>query len=894
MPEWKETVRRRLAGVQIEGSREAQVVEEVAQYLEDCYEARRARGENEDEAQRATLDELRDTGALVRQLRRAPRPALPDPPRRLPRRPGVFLSTVIYDLRTGMHSLKSRPAFSLMAIGMLAMGIAANAAIFSIYDGLFLRPLPVPEPDRLVDLDEKAPKWNLTHVGVSNPDFYAWRRDNSTFDSMAFFTQSDVNLTGGETAQRIHGARVTHDLMRVLRLEPVLGRGFLPEEDKPGAPAKVVMIGYGLWQRVFGGDRNIVGRPLQLSGQTYNVIGVLPPEAVFPEPAEMWAPLGVEEKFTGWYLSGIGRLKPGVTLDQARADLLRVHQVQVRAKNAAEATSPILEPLRDRFLGDFRPVARVLLGAVGVVLLIACVNIAALMMVRGSGRAREVAIRTAIGASRMRIVRQLLTENALLAVIGGLAGIALGRVCLRGLMTLMPADMPRFIRFDFDARFALFCLGVTGAAALLFGLVPALQASNVNAQAGLQETAARVSLSRGRRITLNALVAGEIALALMLLIGAGLLVQAFQRVLRVDPGFRPDGVLTYSVAPPSVQYKGAEARLAFYRDLLERTRAIPGVLQAGAATAPPLGGHWGDFFEGEGARPLGPNEKNPVVLKVAATPAYFEAIGMTLLAGRTFTERDGQNVNAPEVVINESLVRQFWPTITPSQALGRGVKNGGAKEWMRIVGVIKDDRHYGLEEPPRSTLFAPYRSLAEERPSLTIVIRSSTDPESLTSAARGVLRQINPELPMFNVRTMRAAVDRSLWARRAYSWLFGVFAGVALVMAAAGIHGVVSYAVNQRTREIGIRMALGARPEQVLGRVLASGMGLVAAGAAVGLAATLAGVRLLQTMLFGVDGKDAKIYAAVVLGVAVVGLLANWIPARRAASVDPMRALHSE
>jgi putative ABC transport system permease protein len=441
-----------------------------------------------------------------------------------------------------------------------------------------------------------------------------------------------------------------------------------------------------------------------------------------------------------------------------------------------------------------------------------------------------------------------------------------------------------------DARFAIFCLAITGAAAVLFSLAPALQAARADTRGCLQDAAPRSSLSRGRRGMLSALVVSEIALALMLLISAGLLLEAFRKVLHVDPGFRPENVITYSIALPGTKYGQPEQRVTFFQNLLERLRALPGVKSAGAASAPPLGGHSGWFFTVEGARPLGPNEQDPVVLQVVATPGYFDAIGVTFLAGRPFDERDGDPKGARAAIVNESFAKRFWPK---ADAPGKRIRYSWAKdEWMQVIGVTRDVKHYGLDQEMRPGVYVPHRQMALE--AMSIVLRGSMDPRGLVAPAREALRQMDQDLPMFDIRTMTERLDRSLWARRIYSWLFGAFAAVALVLAAAGIYGVVSYAVSQRTHEIGIRVALGARPDQVLRQVLASGMGLAAIGVAAGLAAALWAARLLKTLLFGVSARDPLIYGTVILGVASVALLANLVPARRAAAVDPIRALRFE
>jgi predicted permease len=894
MPEWKQIIRERLQGSKLDGAREAEIVDELAQHLEDRYDALRSAGASESEARRQALAELNDSALLGEELRKLRHPAPPEP-LGVPAS-GAYFSGFASDVKLALRNIGTKPAFSLMVIGMLALGVAGNTAIFSIFNGLFLRPLPFPEAERLIDLDETAPKWNLHYTGVSNADLYLWREHNSTFDGMAFFDNSSFNLSDHRTAQRVVGAAVTCDLLNVLGLKPLLGRNFLPEEDRPKGP-HVALLGYNLWQRMFRGDRDVLGHVLKLDNESYTVIGVLPAEAVFPDRADIWVPLQADRNpaDTGWYLGGVGRLKRGVSAEQAAADLLRVHKAMIASGwKDNEITSPILTPLRDRYLGDFRMVSRILLGGVAVVLLIACVNIAALMLVRGGARAREIAIRTAIGASRGRIVRQLLTENLVLAVAGGILGVLLGKLCLVGMISLMPADnLPRWISFAMDARFAAFCVAITGAAALLFGLAPAVQSSKVDARGALQDSGVRASLSRARRGTLRALVVSEIALALVLSVSAGLLVEAFRKVLHVDPGFRPENVITFGINLPDVKYKEDAQRVAFFENLVDRLRAVPGVKSVGATTATPLGGHWGNFWEAEDNPPLNMNDKNPVTLQVVATPGYFEAIGMTFLAGRPFKQEDSKPGHIRTAVVNETFAKHYWNGVSP---IGKRIRRTGGQrkptDWIEVVGLTRDEKHYGLEQEMKPGVFLPLREVPVNW--MNIVLRGSIDPQMLIPPARQILREMDADIPMYEVRTMTERLDRSLWARRAYSWLFAAFAVTALLLAAAGIYGVVSYAVSQRTQEIGIRMALGAQPGQVLREVLGSGMVLVSIGVVLGLAAAFWAVRLLQSLLFGVSSRDPIIYAAVVLGVAVVGLLANFVPARRAASIDPMRALHFE
>jgi predicted permease len=891
MPDWKQIVREHLRGLKLDGSTESEIFDELAQHLEDRYQEVLAFGTSETEAHRITIEPLLSSPSLVEALRRARRRTVPEPPSRATGR----FAFLFYDLRIASRAMRQKPGFSFMVVAMLALGIGGNAAIFSTFNSLFLKPLPFPESSRLIDINETAPRWNLHYVGISDPDFVAWREHNTTFEGMAFFTNPDFNLSKPGPAQHIQGAKVTRDMLKVLGLKPLLGRNFSANEDRPHGE-KVALLGYGLWQRLFSGDPNVLGRMLVLDEEPYKIIGVLPREALFPDRAEVWVPLAVDATQGlnhGWYGAAIGRLKRGVTTEQASADLLRIHRALAAAgQKANEITSPILTPLRVRYLGDYRTTSQVLLIAVAVVLLIACVNIAALMFVRASTRSREIAIRTAIGASRARIIRQLLTENAVLAAAGGIAGVLLGRLGLQAIISLIPDSMPRWIDFHLDVRFVAFCILITAAAALLFGLIPAVQSSRADMRNALHEATVRASLSRGRRSTLNFLVVSEIALALSLLISASLLLRAFYNVTHTDPGFRPENVLTFSLALPEEKYPKPEQAVALYQNLLQQLRALPRVAAAGAASAPPLGGTWGQQFVARDAVPSHADANTPMDLQVVVTPGYFDAIGMHLLGGRQFDDHDGQSKNHPVAIVSETFARRHWPG---ESAVGKYIRyqRNKTEPWWEVVGVVHNEKHFGLDGEDRATVYTPQLQLPWPM-DLSVVVRSYSNPEALATPARRILASIDPDLAMYDVHTMTEQLERSLWARRAYSWLFGIFSLVALILAVAGIYGVISYVVAQRTQETGIRMAVGASPGDVLASILRSGMALVAAGTIAGLTVTVAAANLLQKLLFGVNPHDPLIYTLVVLAVAAVALLANVIPARRAASLDPMKALRTE
>ena len=803
------------------------------------------------------------------------------------------------EMKLAIRGLVRRPSFSLAVVGMLAIGIAGNAAIFSVVNALFLRPLPFPDSERLVELDETAPLWNLRYVGVSVPDADVWRKSNATFDEMAFFTDAGYNLSAdGMPAEHVQGAKVTYAMLRTLGLKPLFGRDFEAADDRPGA-AGVALVGFDTWQRSFQADPNIVGHPVKLDQQPFTIIGVLPRDAVFPDRAALWTPLAADPtRPSGYFLNGIGRLRPGVSVGRARADLLRAHQAMIADGHAANRmTSPVLMPLRDRYLGDVRAVSRVLAGALGLVLLLACVNIAALMMVRAAARSEEMAIRAALGASPGRIAVQLLCEGVVLASAGAAVGVPLGLAALHAIVARLPESLPQWIRFSVDARFAIFCVAITGGAALLFSLVPLAQASRPDVRASLQSASARTATTtRRQRAMSGVLVVCETGLALMLLVSAGLLVRAFQNVVRVDPGFRPGHVLAFEISLPDATYDTAEKKIAYYEALLPRLRSLPGVLAAGATSSPPLGGHWGAQFEAEGGTIDGRLD-HPVVQRIAATPGYFDAIGATLLHGRTFDPQDDRPGAHLVVLVNESFARLFWRA---GDAVGKRIRYPGGKEWYEIVGLLRDEKHDGLDRDAAPTVFLPYstavikadRNDFRSLQLITFVLRSGVDPTSLAASARDIVRRLDPDVPMYGTEAMTERIHRSLWIRRAYSVLFGGFALVAILLAAAGVYAIVSFAVTQRAHEIGIRLALGARPAQVLAYTMAGGMWLVAAGVAGGLVGALWASRMLRSLLVGVSPRDPWIYAAAAGCVLAVGVLANFVPARRAASVDPMRTLH--
>jgi predicted permease len=775
---------------------------------------------------------------------------------------------------------------------MLAIGIGGNAAIFTIFNGMFLRPLPFPEPERLVDLDETAPRWDLEFVAVAYPDFEAWRRENRSFEGMAVFDEESMNMSLRGAVSRVDAVAVTHDLAEVLGIEPVLGRDISADDDVPGAPG-VALLGHALWQSRFGGDRSVLGETLLLDSEPYTVIGVLPPEAVFVGDADLWIALAtdVDEDQGAWYLNGIGRLAAGVAIEQAREDLTRIHKNMIEERGVNEITTPVVLPILERVLGEFRLGTTAMLGAVGVVLLIACANVAGLMLARSVARGHETSIRVALGAARRHIVAQTLTESLVLAVAGAVLGVAVGYGVLQVVLGTAPGNMPRWIDFSMDLRFLAFTLMLTVISALVFGLAPALRAARTNVQAGLQSGGTRASGGARRRLGLNALVVGEIALALVLLIGAGLFIRGFQNLLNVDPGFDSTNVLTYRISLPTTKYAEDPQRVAFFDEHLAAVGALPGVEVGAASSILPLGGHAGYFFDIEGAAEPDPEAQRPVVLVRAATPRYLEALGLTLISGRFFTDQDGRSEAPPPVVVNETFARTFWPD--GSNPIGKRVRfSGEDNSWLTVVGMTRDVRHYGLAERMRPGVYLPQAWFGSA--SMGIVVKTAGDPLDLADAVQRLVLEADPEVPIYEVSTMERNLDESLWTQRASSWLFAVFASIALLLAVGGIYGVVSYAVGQRTREIGIRVALGAQRAQVVAKVLRQGLLLLALGAVIGIAGGYVAARSLSAALYGVNPDDPLVYVLVTLLLVLVALLANLLPARRAAAIDPMRVLREE
>ena len=805
------------------------------------------------------------------------------------------------DLKYASRWLVRQKYSTSLVVGILALGIAANVVVFSLVNGLFLRPFPFEEPHRLIYVNETAPKWNLDIVGINYPDFHHWRQNLKLIEGPAIWDDVSMNLSDGSVAERIEGAAVTHNFFDVLRVKPRLGRMFTADEDKPRAQP-VVVISEGLWRERFNASDAVLSRTLKLNGVVHTIIGVMPERASFPTNYRFWVPFAGDpaQPWESYGTQGaIARLNPGVSVADAEKDLLRTQEAIWQARDKDRTVSPFARDLREFFSRDFTAQAKVLFAAVVILLVVACANVASVMLARALIRRREMGIRLAVGASRAHLARQLFVENLLLSLAGGALGLTLGRWALRVLITSAGDQIPPWADFTLDVRVLGFVLILSLGTALLFGLAPALHAIRASLRGAMHDTRTGTTATPGGRRTLSALVAAEFALAAVLLVGGGLLFRAYDRVQRVDPGFRlDDRVLTFTVALPEASYavtppKGEQdlsKGLAFWDRLIKRLSALPGVESAGLVSCPPLGCHWGMFFIAEGGPARAPGEPHPVTLYRPAGPGYFETMGIRLKSGRFFAPDDGRGDNRV-VIVNETFVKTFWPNV--QDPVGRRIKGTGrTSPWMTVVGYVADVKHYGLERPMRPGIYVPLR----QTPSLTmsVVLRSSGEAAAIVPMVRGVLRELDPDLAMYRVRTMDEALKRSLAQRRLYSWLLGVFASIALVLAVSGAYGVTSYLISQRTREIGIRVALGARHRDISRAVLRSGVVIAAVGVVLGLAGAVALSRYIADLLFGVKPYDALILAGSAATLLVVAGTANWLPARRAARVDPMLSLRGE
>jgi predicted permease len=799
------------------------------------------------------------------------------------------------DLRFAARALRASPAFTVTAVLCVALGVAVTTTIFSAVNATLLRPLPYHDADRLVAVYAQNVKLGYHGTNVSYPDYESWRDDSRSLAALGIWTWSSHALSGtGGEAERVEGAEVAADLFPLLGVQPRLGRTFRREEERRGGNVRVVLLSDALWRRRYAADPSIVGRAITMDAEPYTVVGVMPPNFNFPSRGQLWVPLVPE----GWMegrgnrgLAGaIGRLKPGVTLEQARSDLASVSshlEKQFPDDNIGWAAE--LTPLREDLVGEFRKPVLVFLGAAVVVLLIACANVANLMLARGAARARELAVRAAIGAGRGRLVRQILTESVLVAGLGGALGTALSIGGVALLQRASPDGMPFYVRFTLDPTVLTFAVLLSLLTGLTFGAAPALRTSHVSLAEPLRDGTRSAGDNAARARLRSALVVAEIALSLVLMVGAGLLVRSYRALLNTDLGFTERGSLTLRVSLPQATYGERARRQAFSDALHARLGALPGVRVVGSGQGIPFSG-WDvqGSMEAEGQPPARPNEA-PVARYQWVTPGFLDALGVRLVRGRPLRASD-RDTTAHVGVVNESFARAFFGDADP---LGHRVRGGAQDPWVTIVGVVRDYRHYRLPKPDGPAIFYPYAEL----PSYTqtfVVGTTLSDPLALAPAARAAVRALDPNVPVYELQTMAQQVGRSLWRQRLQGQVLAVFATLALLLAVVGIYGVISYAVAQRTRELGVRLALGASRRQVLGLVLRQGASLALAGVAIGLAAAFALTRVVASLLYEVPPLDPLTFALVPLVLGAAAVLASLAPARRATRVDPLIAIRND
>jgi putative ABC transport system permease protein len=825
------------------------------------------------------------------------------PPRSAGKAP--MMDTMISDLRYAVRGHLKRPAFAVIAVLTLALGIGANTAIFSVVNGVLLRPLPYNDPAELIDVQVNSgiaggPEW----YGTSEPEYMDLSTQITSFAHVAASTGSEVTLgdSAGAGVRRVRIARVTANLFPLLGVPPLLGRTFGPDEDQPNG-SRAIVLSYGMWQRDFGGDPDIIGRTVSILDRAVPIVGVMPAGFEFPDPTrEAWAPLGLDWE-DPWdrnnhYLRVMARLAPGATVDAAQSEV-SVLAARSTADYPRFYPDPgyriRLRPYHTRIVGDARTPLYVLLGAVGFVLLAACVNVANLLLARGEARKRELAIRTAVGASGRRVARQLLTENFLLALAGGVAGLAVAFLGVRTLLAIGPDSVPRLNQITIDGSVLGFSFAIAVGTGLVFGIMPALQAARSDVQEVLKEGGGDRGSTRAGHAVRRTLVATQVMLAVLLVTGAGLMLRSVLNIYRVDTGFRTENVLTFRLSPSSNKYDTQELRVTFYRDLLEQLNSLPGVATAGAVSSLPLVGgtnNWSIIIEGQPAPTVA---DAPAERVQRATPEYFDALGFTLLRGRLFTHDDNASTTGV-VVINESMARAHWPGQDP---LGKRMKVfAGSRPWMEVIGVVRDVRYNAVNRPPGPRWYVPHAQAfvtAYSSPlSMTVVLHTDNDPRTLLGSVRNLMATFDSSVPTSRVQTMEEVFAGAVEGERFVTILLSVFGIVALFLAAVGVYGVISYAVSQRTHEIGLRMALGARGSSVLFQVVREGLVLALIGVGVGLLGSVALSRGLESMVFGITPTDPLTYIGVIVVLTAAAAGASLIPARRASRVNPMVALRLE
>jgi putative ABC transport system permease protein len=801
------------------------------------------------------------------------------------------METLIKDIRYGVRSFLRRPGFLVIAISTLALGIGATTAMFTVVNSLLLRPLQFPEPERIVLFYGVNPKIGATQGNMSIPDIVDWQKQSQSFEQIAVFRTGGLFLSTGEETERVRAASASPDFFPLFRINPISGRTFQPQDMEYTDAVTVAVISYSLWQQRFGGTPDVVNRKITLNGRPVTVVGIMPAGFNYPRDTEVWVPLRLNpatEARVNHAYEVVTRLKPGVPLSQAQAEMdtinKRLEQAYVETNDGWGVR---LIELRESMVGELRLSLLILLGAVAFVLLIACANVANLLLARAASRQKEIALRTALGASRLRVVRQLLTESVMLSTVSGVLGLALSLWLIKLLIAMTPPNTPRIEEIQIDLRVFGFTLAVTVLCGLLFGLFPALQTSRPNLNETLKDSGQRGSETGGRNRVGSLLIVSEIALSFILLAGAGLLIKSFMHLREIDPGFNPDNVLAMRLTLPPGKYPLGEPRAQIYKQLIDSVKATPGVQSAGAVLSLPLRAD--EFNLGRGViaegKPLTPQEQISA-LYLATTPDYFQTLQIPLKAGRTFTDQDTLQ-STKVAIINEKMARHLWPG---ENAIGRRfIVWYDEKFYREVVGVVADTKS-SLDKEAEYQMYGP---LAQDPNwgSVTLAVRTAGDPAALAGSVREAIRAVDKAVPIYRLRTMNEVVSASAAPRRVPMLLLSAFAGVAMLLAMLGIYGVTSYHVTQRTHEIGVRMALGAQIRDVLKLVLQRAMLLAVLGIGIGVAGALALTRYMTTLLFGVKPIDTVTFIAVAIVLAAVVLVACLVPARRAAKIDPLEAL---
>jgi len=812
------------------------------------------------------------------------------------------METLFKELRYGIRSLLKHPGFSAIAVITLALGIGANTAMFSVVNAVLLRPLPYHDPGRLVTIWEESPQRGMYQMPVSFANLRDWVDQNHTFEQISAYTFTNLNLTGAGEPARLSAVRASANLFPLVGSAPMLGRQFLPEEDKEGAN-HVVMLGHAVWRSRFGADTGIVGKSLTLNNQDYTVVGVMSPGFQFPvgfgylgkvlnDPTDLYVPMAAtsaESRRGNYSFFAIGRLKPGVTIDQARAEMTTIEgRLEQSYPEGNSGIGISLIPTQEQTVKEIRPALLVLFGAVAFLLLIACANIANLLLARAASRKKELAIRSALGASRMRVLRLLLMESLLLSLAGGCLGLLLALWGTDALMALAPENIPRLNEVGVDARVFGFTLAISIVTGILFGLIPGIQAAKPDLNETLKEGSRESMESAAGKRTRSVLVAVEVALSLVLLIGAGLMIKSFLKLQQMNLGFNPENVLAVNLTLSHSRYPEDRQQSAFFQDVLSRLQSLTGVQSVGATTALPLTlSVSGSDFRIEG-RPDPEAGKEMVINTTSVSPGYFRTLGVALVKGRDFSDRDKSD--APRAaIINNHLASIYFPNEDP---IGKRITFDDRESWISIVGIIGDVKQLGLDSSAKAEVYFPYLQVAA--PSMSLVVRTASNPLSLVTAVKSQIQMIDKDLPTDDAETMQQLLAESNSGRRFNMLLLSIFAIVALVLAIVGIYGVMSYTVTQRTHEIGIRVAIGAQSRDVFRMVIGQGMLLAMIGIACGLVGAFALTRLMATMLFGVAPTDPATFVGISALLTVVALAACYIPGRRAMKVDPLVALRYE